>query len=420
MKLRSLLTYLPVIISLSLAGFASFCVLETQGRSVTGTDLYLFFLIILALCLFLGLAALGSRRLFHHYERDIKLLERRLDSTERRLEIGETQAMVMNRINDLHETFSVSRDLNIVLNQAVAALKDILKTEALVLQIYSDKENRFFMRIEEGGTDIELGEELLTEVIEEGKSRLVNNLALFPRYGGLTQAGFASLVVAPLHRIEVGGRRKSIGLIAALTKQRRDFTGFELDLLNSFSRQAALLIDNARLYKRVEALAIHDGLTNLFNHRHFQEVLEREVKNAEHAGIPLSLIIIDIDNFKKFNDTYGHPEGDKVLRNVADILVDNTRGKDLVARYGGEEFVIILPETSRQGAMTVAQSIRQKVESYPFMNHNPGIEPIHLSITAGLAMFPDDGRSSKDLIVAADNALYRGKRSGKNQVVSVA
>lgn len=411
---------LPIIFSVVLAGFASFCILEIEGNAVTASHLFMFFRIILVLALLTSLVALGVRHLLKSTDRDIRLLEMRLETIDRRREIGETQAMVMNRVNDLHETFAVSRDLSIVLNQAVAALKDILKTEALVLQLYSDNENRFFMRIEEGGTDIDLGDELLQEVIEDGKSRLVNNLSLFPKYSKLTQAGFASLVVAPLNRIERGGRRKSIGLIAALTKQRRDFSSYELGLLTSYSRQTAMLIDNARLYKRVEALAIRDGLTNLFNHRHFQEVLEREVKNAERTGSPLGLIILDIDNFKKFNDTYGHPEGDRVLRTVADILLDNTRGKDVVARYGGEEFVIILPETSRQGAMTVAQTIRQKVESYSFSSHNPSQASIGMSITGGVALFPENARTAKELIVAADNALFLGKRNGKNQVVSAA
>ena len=376
--------------------------------------------IILFFVLVSFLSSLAANRLLSAFEKKSMLMQRRLETLERRVNMDQAHTKVLSRVNDLHETFFVSRDLNVVLNQAVSALKDVLEVKTLVLQLYSDEESRFFMRIEEGGADIGLGNEIVEEVIHDGKSRLINNLSHFPRYSELAEAGYASLVVAPLNRIEAGGARKSIGLIAALTKERRDFTSYELNLLSTFSGQAALLIENARLYKRVERLAIHDGLTNLYNYRHFQNVLDREVEKARKSGFPLSLIILDIDDFKKYNDTFGHPEGDEVLRSVAEILLDNTRGKDVVARYGGEEFVIILPETSRRGVTTVAETIRQKVESFPFGSQLSSHPPVRMSITAGLAVFPDDAKTTKELIVAADNALLKGKRNGKNQVVSAA
>lgn len=422
MRSRFLIVGLPVLLGVLAAGIFCYFLfnIETNEALQQPAVIAALISIIFLLVLVSFLSALGARRIFALLDRETLLMRRRLETLERRITIDEVQTKVMHRVNDLHETFFVSRDLNVVLNQAVSAIKSILEVKTILMQLYSDEENRFFMRIEEGGEDIELGNELITEVIHHGKSTMVNNLDSYDRYRPLTADGYRSLIVAPLNRIQPGGSRKSIGLIAALTSERRDFTSYELDLLSTFSSQAAVLIENARLYKRVENLAIHDGLTNLFNYRHFQEVLDRDIRKAQKSGFPLSLVIIDIDDFKKYNDTFGHPEGDEVLRNVAEILLDNTRGKDFVARYGGEEFVVVLPETSRSGAMTVAQTIRQKVESFPFGSQNSAHPPVRLSITAGLAVFPDDANSAKDLILTADEALYQGKRTGKNQVISAA
>jgi diguanylate cyclase (GGDEF)-like protein len=423
MNRRFLVVSLPVLLGVVASGFLCYVLVRHKDTSEMAQNPATVSVLIAVIVLFVlvsFLCSLSAHQLLGTLGRENLSMRRRLETLERRLGMDEVQAKVMNRINDLHETFFVSRDLNVVLNQAVAALKGVLRVKTLVLQLYSDEQSRFFMRIEEGGQDIDLGEELVSEVIYEGKSRLLNNLPQFPKFDQLTARGYTSLIVAPLNRIELGGQRKSIGFIAALTKERRDFTSYEVDLLTTFASQAALLIENARLYKRVESQAIHDGLTNLFNYRHFREVLAREIQKSEKSGHPLSLIVLDIDDFKKYNDTFGHPEGNEVLRNIAEILLDNTRGKDFVARYGGEEFVVILPETSRQGAMTVAQTIRQQVEAFPFGGRASSHPPVRLSITAGLAVFPDDARSADELIHAADTALYQGKRNGKNQVVSAA
>jgi len=423
MNRRFLVVSLPVALGAAVSAALAYALIRYQNLGELAKNPAIVSLLIGVLVLFLlisFLSSLSGHQLLASLDREILLMRRRMETLERRLGIDEVQTKVMNRVNDLHETFFVSRDLNVVLNQAVSALKGVLRVKTIILQLYSDEQSRFFMRIEEGGEDVDLGEELVMEVINEGKSRLLNNLAQFPKFEHLADSDYASLIIAPLNRIELGGQRRSIGFIAAITRERRDFTSYELDLLTTFASQAAVLIENARLYKRVESQAIHDGLTNLFNYRHFQETLEREITKAEKAGAPLALIVFDIDDFKKYNDTFGHPEGNEVLRNIAEILLDNTRGKDFVARYGGEEFVVILPDTSRQGAMTVAQTIRQQVESFPFGAQDTSHPPVRLSITGGLAVFPDDAKAADELIQAADDALYQGKRGGKNQVVSAA
>ena len=161
-------------------------------------------------------------------------------------------------------------------------------------------------------------------------------------------------------------------------------------------------------------LARTDGLTKLYNHRAFQERLTQEVEHARRYVRSLSLILIDVDDFKHYNDLYGHPQGDRVLHDLARLLREVSRTSDTVARYGGEEFAIILPETDRMKARTTGHRIREHVEHYPF----PGEEHLPrgvLTISVGAATYT--WMDTKDtLLQSADAALYRAKRAGRNRV----
>ncbi len=166
--------------------------------------------------------------------------------------------------------------------------------------------------------------------------------------------------------------------------------------------------------KRLELLSITDGLTNLYNHRYFQDELSRAFEESDRYGRPLSLAIVDLDFFKKINDTYGHAVGDQVLKAVSRIFQDSIRSADLAARYGGEEFAVMMPETTLDDAVAFAEKIRILIETTP-VNTQAG--PIHLTVSIGVSTVPQTGiHSAKELIVAADKALYRAKRSGRNQV----
>ncbi|HUR83050.1 MAG TPA: diguanylate cyclase [Thermoanaerobaculia bacterium] len=166
--------------------------------------------------------------------------------------------------------------------------------------------------------------------------------------------------------------------------------------------------------KRLELLSITDGLTKLHNHRYFQDELARAFEEAQRYQRPLSLAMIDIDFFKKINDTYGHAVGDDVLRNAASLYRHSVRSTDLVARYGGEEFVVMMPETSLQDAISFAEKIRHLLEVTPLETQ---AGPVSATISIGVASVPHSRiHSAKELIVAADKALYRAKRGGRNQV----
>lgn len=163
-------------------------------------------------------------------------------------------------------------------------------------------------------------------------------------------------------------------------------------------------------------LAIRDGLTGLFNHRHFEEILDMELSRADRYNRPLCLIMLDVDHFKIYNDTNGHPEGDVLLQSLSRILLERIRDVDTAARYGGEEFAILLPETNLEKGRVVAEDIRECVEKNPFRSAQ--CQPLgKVTVSLGVAEFPDDGSDAKSLVKRADEALYKAKNSGRNLVI---
>lgn len=175
-----------------------------------------------------------------------------------------------------------------------------------------------------------------------------------------------------------------------------------------------LRIQKALEHARTRRLASTDGLTGVYNHRTFQERLSQEIARADRYSRPLSVLIIDVDHFKVYNDTYGHPQGDIVLQDLARLLQEMSRTSDTVARWGGEEFAIILPETDSVGAQKIGQRLCEQMERYPF----PGQEIMPggtLTISIGIATYAS-ASSKEALLQAADTALYTAKREGRNQV----
>ena len=170
----------------------------------------------------------------------------------------------------------------------------------------------------------------------------------------------------------------------------------------------------ARDFEYQYKLATIDGLTELYNHRYFQDALRKQIDIARRYNQPFSLIIIDIDFFKKFNDTYGHQAGDAVLRQVAKILKNNSRATDYVCRYGGEEMTIILPNTSAEDALFNANRICKAISDTPF--HLTPVDKVNVTISLGVATFPDNAQTPQDLIEWADKGLYYAKEHGRNQV----
>lgn len=179
--------------------------------------------------------------------------------------------------------------------------------------------------------------------------------------------------------------------------------------------QLRILIDRALIYRRMHKMSITDYLTNVANRRHFMERFRQEFNRAKRFGFPLSFIIIDIDFFKKINDTYGHLVGDEILRNVAKVLADKIREIDFIGRYGGEEFVIFLPEAPHDAAIRAAERLRTAIEKEIFKAYD---ESLNVTISAGVSTYPLYCADKDELIEKADAALYSAKEQGRNMVCS--
>lgn len=184
--------------------------------------------------------------------------------------------------------------------------------------------------------------------------------------------------------------------------------------LGILTNQLGVLIANSRLFEKVEKSSVTDGLTGLFNHRHFYERLQQEISRSYRSGKKLSVIMCDLDHFKRFNDNYGHQTGDTTLKATADLVRKNVRIYDIAARYGGEEFAIILPGAGAEDAKIIANRIRDDLKRCGAMS---GRKTLKITISVGIATYPDNSQEKMDLVRKADKALYCAKEHGRDRIV---
>lgn len=319
----------------------------------------------------------------------------------------------------LTNTDDVAKVLNLIVESALK----ITGTPAGSLALYDPQKRDFYLassigfspafsnlprwKMREGGLTAKIlsmkDPLVVSEIKEENTDHGVNAM--------ITKEGIKSLVAVPL-KLE----NQVIGILYVDDFVPREFTKRELSALTLLANQAAIALMKAQAFREQMERAITDGLTKLYNHRYFQESLERDIRRAERYKHPVSMIMSDIDRFKNYNDLFGHPRGDKALTTVADILRRMVRETDMIARYGGEEFAIILPETSKQDALRVARKICMTVEADEIFGEEtlPGGK---FTISCGVATFPDDALTKQGLIDQADRALYKAKNSGRNVVI---
>ncbi|MFC1943151.1 diguanylate cyclase [Chloroflexota bacterium] len=207
---------------------------------------------------------------------------------------------------------------------------------------------------------------------------------------------------------------KSRGKLVGMLALEREHSGTVLSyrdtqLIMATTGQIGVLIENARLYSQALSWALTDGLTGLYNHRHFQKSLEQEIARCSRHNSVFSLIMLDIDHFKAYNDTFGHPAGDTVLEGVGECILESIRTEDTACRYGGEEFVVILPDTKIEKAYNVAERIRNNIE------RNLSSEMVVVTASFGVSSWSDEGVTGKDVVACADAALYLAKQTGRNR-----
>ena len=217
------------------------------------------------------------------------------------------------------------------------------------------------------------------------------------------------LVLMPLK-----AKDKINGIIAADNFITREpISKDDLHVLAMLANQAGLAIENSQLYEKTVMQANLDSLTELWNHGYFQYLLLSELEKTRAIKSPLSLIMLDIDYFKVYNDHLGHQAGDKILRNLAVLLRNQSRKMDFVCRYGGEEFAMVLPQTDKKEAFLIAERLRMDIEKHDF-THEDIFPTKKLTVSIGVSSFPEDGLLPAELISASDKNLYQAKHKGRN------
>ncbi|MCA1592380.1 MAG: sensor domain-containing diguanylate cyclase [Acidobacteria bacterium] len=215
----------------------------------------------------------------------------------------------------------------------------------------------------------------------------------------------------PVATVPVVYRERMMGVLMVCSDDpTRVWQENEILLMRTVADQVAVAVNHARLFQEVRQQALTDGLTGCFNRRSFELQLERDLHLATRMNQPVSLVLLDIDHFKRVNDTYGHDAGDVALRTIADALREELRGVDTAARYGGEEFAVILPQAGLEGALIVAKRLRARIERTEL----PGVG--HITASLGVAAFPQHASTRDLLVTTADRALYQAKRTGRNRV----
>ena len=254
------------------------------------------------------------------------------------------------------------------------------------------------------------GIELLTEIKQRNPDTQVvimtSHASLDSALTAL-RAGAYDYLIKPFESLDL------ISAVAGRAAEKARLVAQNRELVEQLQRANEELQDANDILKE---MAVKDGLTSLYNHRYFQEALALELSRCKRYEKRCSVIFMDVDNFKIYNDTHGHPEGDRLLKTLSGILMTHLRSSDLAARYGGEEFVLILPETAKDAALKIAEGLRAKVEAEPFAGREK--QPLgRVTISVGVACYPDDGSDPPSLMSFADQLLYKAKHGGKNMVV---
>ena len=305
-----------------------------------------------------------------------------------------------------------------VVRETSRILADILQLRQFAMILKNAEENFLFrMRHISGQTNyhlkaLDVSEDgLVRKVCQMDESITVKDVAGRDDYMPLSEQT-RSVMMVPLT-----AHGRTMGVLVAEGDYPDAFRERDRQMLFVVARSAAMALENAELHRRTEELTINDELTDTYNYRYFVQKLEEEKRRALRYDLPLSLIMVDVDWFKKLNDTYGHEAGNAVLRRLSRLIKDCIRDIDIFSRFGGEEFVIILPQTPLIEARRIGERIREHVESATIDSGSAG--KLKITVSCGVSSFPENGKSQDELLSVADQALYRAKGEGRNLVCSI-
>ncbi len=338
------------------------------------------------------------------------LIRRAFDISSLRRQLSVAQAMGLASLQD-----DATAEPTALLYRFLHLADDLVHADRSLVWMVDDEHDEIIPEIglpnmgQFAGLRSRFGEGLIGTAAERTRPMIVSDAARFTSCGEHEPAAESWLLYPII------SQHKVLGVAQWTRPASMPFTPEDAALLEGLVPQVGVAVESLRARNKVRDLAATDGLTGLYNHRRIGEMLRDEMKRAQRYNRPLSLLMLDLDGFKSFNDYYGHPSGDALLRNVAQILRSGVRAVDKVGRYGGEEFIIVMPETHKDDAFLLAERIRVAVEDQGFIV--VAGEEIHRTVSVGVASYPEDGLNPRELVQRADEALYRAKHSGRNCVI---
>lgn len=321
-------------------------------------------------------------------------------------------------LKKITELLSSTLNLNELAEKIVENTIDLIgKSKVCLLYIVDEKELRLSLIVSKNKKRDNPIKEKNGDIVDQwifrkrqpiNISNIHRDFRFNPKDIGKLSRNFNSVLASPM----ISENRVS-GILRLDSQNSNAYSPDDLRLLDIIADLSAVGIENAMLYNRIENLAIKDDLTGLFLRRYFEDCYVEEFNRAAHYNKQLSLLMLDIDHFKQYNDTYGHTAGDIVLKEVAKILKNNVKDENLLARFGGEEFIIILPNTEKEEAVDKANLIREEIQKHSIILRR---KKTSITISIGVATFPEDSNIKSDLIHQADMNLYKAKTAGRNKV----
>lgn len=341
--------------------------------------------------------------------------------------LEETKQELDRRLLEIYALYNVSKTLNAtfeteqMLLSLVQNMSKGIHIDKILIMIRDNEKNELYVASHTGFKDVDFhdvrckfGQGFYGQIALMGKSKLVNDIAKEPNIAAddLFCPAISAILAVPFLR-----RGEVLGLICAFKNEPDKFEPNHINLFNSVAEHLAIAFENARLFEETKMMAITDGLTGLYNKRFLLDRLDMELARAARNHKKLTYLMMDIDNFKHYNDTNGHPAGDVLLKEMASLIKSTIRQTDIAFRYGGEELVVLLPDTKKEDAIDVAEKLVKTIHDHPFMHREQ--QPLgFVSVSLGLSTFPVDAEDKEGLIQKADTALYSAKTGGKNRVVA--